>query len=45
MSHSYSEALTMWSAVSYILYDTSYNEQTGDIVNFAQFEEGGLVEN
>ena len=31
--------------VSYILYTTSYHEQTGGIVTFAQFEEGNLVEN
>ena len=31
--------------VSYILYDTSSHEQTGDIIPFAQFEECNLVEN
>ena len=45
MSRPYSEALMMKPEVSYIPYATSYNEQTGDIINFAQFEEGGLVEN
>ena len=25
------------------MYDKSYHEQNGDIINFAQFEEGGLV--
>ena len=35
----------MRSKVSYILYATSSHEQTGDIINFAQFEEVGLVGN
>ena len=30
--------------VLYIPYATSYNEQNGDIINFAHFEEGYLVE-
>ena len=29
----------------YIPYATSYHEKTGDIINFTQFEEGGLLEN
>ena len=41
----YSEGLVMRPAVSYIPYDTSYHETTGDIIIFAYFEEGGLVEN
>ena len=45
MSRPYLEALAMWPEVSYILYATSYHEQTGDIITFAQFEEGNLVEN
>ena len=35
----------MWLEVSYILYNTSYHEQTGDIITFEKFEEGNLVEN
>ena len=35
----------MEPSVSYIPYATSYHEQTGDIITFAQFEEGDLVEN
>ena len=30
--------------VSYILYATSSHEQTGSIINLAQFEEGNLLE-
>ena len=44
-SHPYSDALAMWLEVSYILYATSYNEQTGNIITFAQFAEGDLAEN
>ena len=29
----------------YISYTTSFHEQTGDIITFAQFEEGILLEN
>ena len=35
----------MQPEVSYILYATSYHEQTGDIITFAQFEESNSVEN
>ena len=35
----------MQKSVSYILYTTSYHEKNGDIITFAQFEEGGFVEN
>ena len=35
----------MQPAVSLIPYGTSSNEKTGYIMNFAQFEEGNLVEN
>ena len=35
----------MQPAVSYILYATSYHKQTGNIISFAKFEEGNLVEN
>ena len=45
MSRLYLEAFDIWSAVSYICYATSSHEQTGDIITFAQFEEGNLVEN
>ena len=31
--------------VLYILYATSSHEQSGDIINLAQFEEGDLLEN
>ena len=34
----------MWPSVSYIPYDASPHEQTGDIITIAQFEEGILVE-
>ena len=44
-SRPYSEALAMWPEVLHIIYGTSSNEQTGDIITFAQFEEGNLVEN
>ena len=43
MSCPYSEALAMRPAVSYIPYATSYHEQTGNIITFAQFEEGNLA--
>ena len=41
----YLDALALWPEVSYIIYDTSYQEQTGSIITFAQFGEGGLLEN
>ena len=44
-SHTYSEALDMKPEVLYISYDTSCHEQTFDIINFAHFEEGNLLEN
>ena len=44
-SHNYSEALTIQPAVSYILYATSSNEQTGNIITFEKCEEGNLLEN
>ena len=43
MSQTYAEAMAMQLAVSYILYDTSAREQTGDIITFAPFEEGNLL--
>ena len=41
----YSEALSVQSEISHIPYATSSHEQTGDVITFAQFEEGWLVEN
>ena len=43
MSQTYAEAMAMQLAVSYIPYDTSAREQTGDIITFAPFEEGNLL--
>ena len=40
MSQPYAEDMAMRTAVSYILCATSSKEQTGDIITFAQFEEG-----
>ena len=42
-SQPYSEAMAMRPAVSYTHYDTSPREQTGNIITFAQFEEGNLL--
>ena len=39
----YSEALKTHLAVSYIPHDTSSHEETGEIITFAQFNEGGLL--
>ena len=44
-SRPYSEALAMQLSVLYITYTTSSHEQTGDIITFAKFEEGNLLEN
>ena len=44
-SHTYLDALATRSAVAYILYATSYHEQTGGIITFTQFKEGYLVVN
>ena len=41
----YSKALDIQTAVSYIPYATSSCKQTGDVITFAQFEEGNLVGN
>ena len=35
--------MAMQPEVSYIPYATSSKEKTGDIIAFAQFEEGGLL--
>ena len=40
-SRPYAEAMAMRPTVTYTLYATSSNEQTGDVITFAQFEEGG----
>ena len=39
----YSDAMAMQPAVSYATYATYSVEQTGDIITFTQFEEGGLL--
>ena len=41
-SQPYSEAMAMRPAVTYTPYDTSSKEQTGDVITFAQFEEGNI---
>ena len=43
MSRPYSEAMAMRPAVTYTPYATSSKEQTGDVITFAQFEEGNLL--
>ena len=42
-SRPYAEAMAMRLAVTYTPYATSSKEQTGDIITFAQFEEGYLL--
>ena len=42
-SQPYSEAMTMRQAVTYTLYATSLKEQTGNLITFAQFEEGNII--
>ena len=44
MSHPYSEAPTMQPEVLYIPYNKLFDEKTGNIITFSQFEEGNLVE-
>ena len=39
-SRSYAEAMAIRPAVTYTPYATSSKEQTGDVITFAQFEEG-----
>ena len=41
-SQHYSEAMTIHPAVTYTPCATSLREQTGDIITFTQFEEGGI---
>ena len=42
-SQPYAEAMAMRPAVTYTPYATSSKEQTGDIITFAQFEEGNIL--
>ena len=42
MSQPYSEAMAMRLAVTYTPYATSLGEKTGDVITFAQFEEGNI---
>ena len=42
-SRPYAEAMAMRLAVTYTPYATSSKEQTGDVITFAQFEEGNLL--
>ena len=42
-SRPYAEAMAMHPAVTYTPYATSSKEQTGDVITFAQFEEGDLL--
>ena len=42
-SRPYLEAMVMRPAVTYTPYATSSKEQTGDVITFAQFEEGKIL--
>ena len=42
-SRPYAEAMAMCPTVTYTPYATSSKEQTGDVITFAQFEEGNLI--
>ena len=42
-SRPYSEAITMRPSVTYTPYTTSSKEQTGNVITFAQFEEGNIL--
>ena len=42
-SRPYSEAIVMRPAVTFTPYATSSKEQTGDVITFAQFDEGRLL--
>ena len=42
-SRPYAEAMAMRLTVTYTPYATSYKEQTGDVITFAQFEEEDLI--
>ena len=43
MSQPYPEAMVMHPEVTYTPYATSLKEQTGDVITFAQFEEGNIL--
>ena len=43
MSRPYAEVMAMRPTTTYTLYVTSSKEQTGDVITFAQFEEGNLI--
>ena len=42
-SRPYAEAMAMRPTVTYTSYAMSSKEQTGDVITFAHFEEGGLI--
>ena len=42
-SRTYAEVMAMRPTVTYTPYATSSKEQTGNVITFAQFEEGGLL--
>ena len=42
MSQPYSEVMAMYLALTYTPYATSSKEQTGNVISFAQFEEGNM---
>ena len=42
-SQPYAEVMDMRMAVSYIPWDTSLREKTGNLITFAQFEQGDLL--
>ena len=42
-SQPYAEAMVMRPTVTYTPYATSSKEQTGNVITFAQFEEGFLI--
>ena len=42
-SRPYSEAMVMRPEVTYTPYATSSKEQTGNVITFAQFEEGNII--
>ena len=43
MSRPYSEAMAVRPEVTYTPYATSLEEQTGNVITFAQFEEGSIL--
>ena len=42
-SRPYSEAMVIRPSVTYTPYAMSSREQTGDVITFAQFEEGNIL--